>query len=140
MNEEEFEDKETPEERAAEVSKEIKAASKFLPAELYDMEYNQAKNNINILIADGMESLSELKDVAMQSQHPRSYEVLANLISTLVAANKTILDMKKVNTDINERDPSNRPEKSQKYQQQNIFVGSTAELGELLKKNGQSGA
>jgi len=85
-------------------------------------DIEQAKFNIKDIIMKGSSSLDDLIDVARQSEHPRAYEVLANLIRTLVDSNKILVD-------INIREKStNVNNDNRKINNNNIFVGSTKDL------------
>ena len=66
-------------------------------------------------------------DVAKASEHPRAYEVVSTLMKTLVDANKDLVSMgdKKVKAE--------EAEESKPVTNNNLFVGSTAELQQLLK-------
>lgn len=96
-----------------------------------DFEY--ARGNMINIIEKGSEALDGIMQVAGMSQHPRSYEVVANLIKTMADANKDLLELSKKRKELTREDPSNGP----KTVNQNLFVGSTAELQKFLK--GQSG-
>ena len=56
-----------------------------------DFEY--ARENLMDVIGKGQEALFDLMDVARQSQHPRAYEVLSNLMNTMVGASKDLLEL-----------------------------------------------
>ena len=90
-------------------------------------EYEDAKQNMESIVEVGSAALSELAVLAQQSADPRVYRVLTELISAMVTANKEIIEMKKTNSEI---DGSNAPQKVQN----NMFVGSTAELAAMLEK------
>ena len=90
-----------------------------------DFEY--ARGNMINIIEKGNEALDGILNVAGQSQHPRSYEVAANLIKTLVDAQKDLLELQKRKKDLS-------GESSTKNVTNNLFVGSTAELQKLIKK------
>jgi hypothetical protein len=67
------------------------------------------------------------------SQHPRSYEVVATLVKAVSDANKDLLELQKRHKDltVDNSAPSTI--------NNNLFVGSTAELQKLLKKhNGEN--
>lgn len=89
-----------------------------------DFEY--ARENLYDVIEKGQEALFDMMDVAKQSQHPRAYEVLSGMINTLVSANKDLLDLHKKKKELfkTEEDP--------KTINNNLFVGSTAELQKLI--------
>lgn len=99
-----------------------------------DFEY--ARGNLVNTIEKGQEALSGILDVAGQSQHPRSYEVVATLMNSLVAANKDLLELQKRKKDLLKQE-SGGPDKQ--VTNNNVFVGSTAELLKMLKeKNNNS--
>ncbi len=98
-----------------------------------DFEY--ARRNLYDIIEKGQQALEGILDVADQSQHPRSYEVAANLIKTMSEVNKDLLDLTKKKRDL-------QPKKEEESKQQvtnNLFVGSTAELQAMLKKRAEEG-
>jgi hypothetical protein len=69
-------------------------------------DYEHARANLIRLAAKAEHALDELGEVAEISQHPRAYEVYANLMKTTVDANKELLALKKANKEI-EGGPSN---------------------------------
>lgn len=96
-----------------------------------DDDFEYARGNLIGIIEKGQEALSGILDVAGMSQHPRSYEVVATLINSLTTANKDLLELskKKQELDGNVGGP--------KTVNNNLFIGSTAELQKLIKKNEQ---
>jgi len=92
-----------------------------------DFEY--ARGNLINIIEKGNEALDGILDVAGMSQHPRSFEVAATIINSLAAANKDLLELSKRKKEL-------EGEKSPTTINNNLFVGSTAELQKLLKNNG----
>ena len=91
-----------------------------------DFEY--ARGNLINIIEKGNEALDGILDVAGMSQHPRSFEVAATIINSLAAANKDLLELSKRRKEL-------EGEKSPTTINNNLFVGSTAELQKLLKNN-----
>ena len=89
-----------------------------------DVEY--AREDLYHLAERGRDALEELMELANQSQHPRSFEVVADLVRTLSGANKDLLDIQKKMKDM---DPDKH--KPQKVEN-NLFIGSTKELTDLL--------
>ena len=69
-----------------------------------------------------------LLQVAQETEHPRAYEVVGQLMDKLTNANKELINLHKQIKDINNDDT---------VRTQNVtnalFVGSTAELQKLLK-------
>ena len=94
-------------------------------------DFELARINIHTMVQTATDAIDELADIAKQSQHPRAFEVLAKLIDSTVAANKSLLDLQDKIRQIKNADiPSN--EKAQTINN-NLFVGSTAELQRLIK-------
>lgn len=95
-------------------------------------DFETARANIYEVIDSGKEALFKLSMVADSSQHPRAYEVLAKLMETIIDANKDLLDLQTKIRDINTADtPLNEKAKTINN---NLFVGSTAELQKVLKE------
>lgn len=92
-----------------------------------ERDYDYARTNFYNVIEKGTQALEDMLDVAKASEHPRAYEVVSTLMKTLVDANKDLVSMgdKKVKAEESEE---NKP-----VTNNNLFVGSTAELQQLLK-------
>ena len=63
-------------------------------------DYEYARGNIITTIEKGNEALQGILDVASMGQHPRAYEVAANLVKTMVEANKDLLELTKKKKEI----------------------------------------
>jgi hypothetical protein len=94
-------------------------------------DFEAARANLYEAIQTGQEAMDKLLEIASQSQHPRAFEVLAKLIDTNVAANEKLLQLQSKIREIDAADaPTN--EKAQTINN-NLFVGSTAELQKIIK-------
>ena len=93
-----------------------------------DFEY--ARGNMIAVIEKGQEALSGILDVASMSQHPRSYEVVATLVKAVADANKDLLELSKKRKDL-EKVENGGPQTVNN----NLYLGSTADLLKLLKDN-----
>jgi len=113
------------------LKKDITRAKDIVKASKLDNDFEYARGNLYQVIEHGSNALAELLEVANQSQHPRAYEVVANLVKTLSDANMTLLDLTKKKQDVN-NDAGGR---SPNTVNNNLFVGSTGELQKLIKKN-----
>ena len=89
-------------------------------------DFQYARENLYNIIERGTDALNGIVDLANQSQHPRSFEVVADLVRTLCGANKDLLDIQKKMKDM---DPDKH--KPQKVEN-NLFIGSTKDLTDLL--------
>jgi hypothetical protein len=95
-----------------------------------DFEY--ARGNLINIIEKGNEALDGILEVAQMSQHPRSFEVVAELIKTMADTNKDLLELSKRKKDLEELDI-----KSPQTINNNLFVGSTSELQKLIKQQNE---
>lgn len=94
-----------------------------------DFEY--ARSNLYTTIESGTQALEKLSQIADQSQHPRAFEVMATLMKTIVDANKDLLALQEKIRDIKDADtPQNEKAKTINN---NLFVGSTAELQKVIQ-------
>ena len=103
-------------------------------------DYEYARQNIYRVIETGANALDELAQVAAQSQHPRAYEVLTNLVKTMVEANKDLMHLKKTKVEIQKISDDPVDTMGGNKIQNNLFVGSTTELQKFIAgmKNGGS--
>lgn len=99
------------------------------PDENLETDFMYARENLYGVIEQGTKALEGIVDLAQQSQQPRTYEVVADLIRTLAGANKDLLDIQKKVHEMKVREDG--PTKVTN----NLFVGSTKELTALLKGN-----
>ena len=94
-------------------------------------DFNIARSNIHEIIQSGSFAIEKLSQIADSSQHPRAFEVLANLFNTMLTANKDLLDLQKKVREIQAVDePHNDQAKSVTN---NLFVGSTADLQKAIE-------
>lgn len=88
-----------------------------------------ARENIREMIAVGSDAMTTLVAVAKDTQHPRAFEVLANMIKNMSDLNKDLMEIQKRKKDL-------EPKKSNETNiDKAIFVGSTTELLKLMKSN-----
>jgi len=94
-------------------------------------DYDLSRSTIRSLVKKGEEALDDLLFVAKQSESPRAYEVVANMI-------KNISDVTKELVELQIRMKSLDEDKSKSTGgvtvQNAVFVGSTADLQKLLRK------
>jgi hypothetical protein len=96
-----------------------------------DADLKFVRDNLYDLITSGHSAIDQMMSIADQSQHPRAYEVLANMIKTMVDTNKDLLDMHEKKKKLQGGD---KKEES-KTVNNNLFVGSTNDILKLLKQN-----
>ena len=94
-------------------------------------DFEVTRSNLRILLQQGQEALQKSLDVAMQSEHPRAFEVVGNLMKQMADINQQLLDIHQQKQKLDE--PSKAEKAKQVTNNNAIFVGSTAELNKLIK-------
>ena len=93
-----------------------------------ETDFQYARENLYNLIERGQDGLEELLEIAKQSQHPRAFEVVGQMIDKLANTNKELLNLHKTKKDIQAEKTSGPTNVTNA-----LFVGSTSELQKLLK-------
>jgi Terminase DNA packaging enzyme len=100
-----------------------------------DAHYSRA--NYYNLIEKGNEALDGILEVAKESQHPRAYEVAANMIKNLSDVTEKLMILQKQQKEL--RGPQEQPQQQNINVEKAVFVGSTAELLKQLKNESNNG-
>jgi len=100
-----------------------------------DALYSRA--NYYNLIEKGNEALEGILEVAKESQHPRAYEVAANMIKNLSDVTEKLMILQKQQQELKPKDELAGP--TNINVDKAVFVGSTAELLRQLKNESNSG-
>ena len=77
-------------------------------------------------------AVDEIKDIAKQSQHPQAYQVLNTMVKTYADISMSQIDFKIKKKKLEKE--SNDPAGDTVVHNQNLFVGSTAELIQMLEQ------
>ena len=93
-----------------------------------DADYS--RSNYYNLIEKGNEALDGILEVAKESQHPRSYEVAANMIKNLSDVTEKLMILQKQQQELKPKEPAGPTNINV---DKAVFVGSTAELLKKLK-------
>ncbi len=96
-----------------------------------ESDYKYARENLYNAIERGSDALEELVELAKQSQSPRAFEIVGQMIKTLTDANKDLLEVQKKVKDLKKEETAKGPNNVTNA----LFVGNTAELQKLLKDN-----
>ena len=92
-----------------------------------ETDYNYTRENYYNLIERNQDAVEEMLEIAKQSEHPRAFEVVGQLIKSGLDANKELMNLHKTKKDLSTEKAPNQ------VTNQAVFVGSTAELQKLLK-------
>jgi hypothetical protein len=67
-------------------------------------------------------------EVARESEHPRAFEVLSNMMKNLAEINDKLMDLNKKNKDISKETVATK-----QITNNNVFMGSTTDLQRFLQ-------
>ena len=93
-----------------------------------DIDYNYARENYYNLIERNQDAVEEMLEIAKQSEHPRAFEVVGQLIKSGLDANKELMTLHKTKKELSIERGSHTTTVNNA-----VFVGSTADLQKLLK-------
>lgn len=98
-----------------------------------EADYTSARDNLYTLLTLGEDALVQALNVAKQSEHPRAFEVVGNIMKQLSDINHQLLDLHKKKQSI-AHDSKEEKDKPKNVTNNSIFVGSTAELATMISK------
>tara|TARA_B100000427_G_scaffold238946_1_gene201838 strand:- start:15 stop:455 length:441 start_codon:yes stop_codon:yes gene_type:complete len=96
-----------------------------------EKDYDYTRGNLYSIIEKGQEAINGILELAQDSEMPRAYEVAGQLIKSVSDATDKLMDLQKKVKDVNKEEEVKSPTTVNNA----LFVGSTAELQKLLKKN-----
>jgi uncharacterized protein YaaN involved in tellurite resistance len=96
-----------------------------------ETDYEYTRGNLYSLIEKGQQAISDILDVAQQSDSPRAFEVAGQLIKNVADVSEKLIDLQQKMKRLNEDEPTKGP----KNVTNALFVGSTSDLQKLLKKS-----
>jgi hypothetical protein len=93
-------------------------------------DYNYVRGNMYSIVEKGQEALNSALELAQETDSPRAYEVVGQLIKNISDSAEKIIELQKKLKDI-EDDSSSK--KGPTNVTNALFVGSTTELSKMLK-------
>ena len=99
-------------------------------------DYEYSRGNYYSIIEKGQEAINSILELAQESESPRAYEVVSQLIKNVADATDKLMELQKKLKDIEEIKQTSGPTNVTNA----LFVGSTAELSKLLKSQKQNPA
>lgn len=113
----------------------------ILPARIEDSiqsdkesDFKTLRENLILLINTSTSAINTFQQIATETQSPRAYEVLSDLLKTSLDANLQLAELYKRNKDLGD-DGSSR----KKVSNQAFFVGNTQELLDMIKQKNAKG-
>lgn len=98
-------------------------------------DYQLARSTLRDLVSTNKEVLDELVLLAKQSEHPRTFEVVGQLVKTQSEIAKDLLGLHKQAKELSKDD--NKMATKVGTQNNIVFAGSTAELLKLMKQQNE---
>ena len=97
-----------------------------------DDDYEFARQKYYDLLEKGDQALDLMMELARDSEHPRAFEVLSNMMKQNAEIADRLLDNQKKKKEI--LTVKNNPALPGSMTQNNVFVGSTTDLQRMLAK------
>lgn len=94
-------------------------------------DYEFSRETYKKLISTGTQSLESLAELARESEHPRAFEVLSKSIKDIGDTTEKLMSLQKAKKDLKKDD---KEEEKKQITNNNVFVGSTADLQRMLSK------
>jgi len=92
-------------------------------------DYDYARARYYSLTEKGDEAIDLMLDLARESEHPRAFEVLSNMLKQNAEIADRLMDLQKKKKEVRLTD---NPQLPNSMTQNNVYVGSTTELQRML--------
>ena len=98
-----------------------------------DDDYDYARSKYYNLAEKGDEAIDLMMELARESEHPRAFEVLSNMMKQNAEIADRLMDLQKKKKEV--KTPTNNQQAlPNSMTQNNVFVGSTTDLQKMLAK------
>lgn len=95
-----------------------------------ESDYDITRKNLHDLLVTGTDALDVALTIAKDSENPRAFEVVGNLMKQIADINQQLMDIHQQKSRL---DSSRGVEKQTNITNNSIFVGSTNELSRMIK-------
>ena len=92
-------------------------------------DYEKSRENLYQLLDTGKDAVEGILEVAKETDHPRAYEVVGQLLKTVTDTNIQLLGIQQKRIDIENAEVKQGDTNIQNA----LFIGSTADLQKLMK-------
>ena len=92
-------------------------------------DYEKSRENLYQLLDTGKDAVEGILEVAKETDHPRAYEVVGQLLKTVTDSNIQLLEIQQKRIDIENAEVKQGDTNIQNA----LFIGSTADLQKLMK-------
>lgn len=102
--------------------------------EKIETDYDNTRSNLYNLLQNGQDALMHALEVAKQSEHPRAFEVVGNLMKQLADINEQLMTLHMKKQKLDTPVTKDGPESTKQVTNNNaIFVGSTSDLSKMIQ-------
>ena len=91
-------------------------------------DYEFSRKTYKDLIYSGTRSMDVLSELAIESEHPRAFEVLSQTIKNIGDTTEKLMNLQKQKKDLQK----DEREEAKRVTNNNMFVGSTTDLQRML--------
>lgn len=113
---------------------ELKIAAKIDSIDSLETQREYVKANIVALIEKGNNALDSMTTIANSTEAGKDFKVVADMITTLVATNMTLLDCEVAHKPTIDKDVMQKNSTGTVTNNTAVFVGSTSDLSKYLKE------
>ena len=96
-----------------------------------DDDYDFARSKYYNLAEKGDEAIDLMMELARESEHPRAFEVLSNMMKQNAEIADRLMELQKKKKEVRLKDAKGLPSK---LTQNNVYVGSSTDLQRMLLK------
>ena len=98
-----------------------------------DADFERVRRDLFDLSTQGEEAIELMMELARESEHPRAFEVLSNMMKQNAEIADRLMDLQKKKKEV--KTPANNQQAlPNSMTQNNVFVGSTTDLQKMLAK------
>lgn len=95
-------------------------------------DYEFSRETYRNLVSKSNEAIEQMLNLAMQSEHPRAFEVLSNMLKNTSDMTDKLMALQKAKKDLAKKAEAESSGKAPALTQNNVFLGSTTDLQKHL--------
>jgi hypothetical protein len=94
-------------------------------------DYSYSREKYKGILNKGEEALDGMMQLAIESEHPRAYEVLSNMLKNMADVTDKLMELQKKKQSL-VTDNNGNEKQPQSMTQNNVFLGSTSDLQRMI--------
>ena len=95
-------------------------------------DYDFARSQYYNLADKGQEAIDLMLELARESEHPRAFEVLSNMLKQNAEIADKLMALQKQKKEVNKSDVQALPNGQQSLTQNNVFLGTSTDVQRML--------